>query len=309
MPINHFSAQRFSRLQLLAKQAVEGFITGLHKSPYHGFSVEFAEHRAYNSGESTRHIDWKLFGRTDKMFVKRYEEETNLRCQILIDHSGSMFYPQKKDENSVNKIQFAAQSAASLIYLMRSQRDAVGLSLIGDGLEWSSPAKSSSVHQNYLFAQLEKIYDEESGSNKSELTKALHAVADQSHKRSLIVVFSDFLDSLFKGEEDQSKLFEALQHMKYNKHEVILFHISDKHTEVDFELENRPYTFVDLETGEKVKVMPNEVKEYYTSTRQKRINEIKLKSRQYGIDWIETDIQDGVEKVLDRFIAKRSRLF
>jgi len=309
MPINHFSAQRFSRLQLLAKQAVEGFITGLHKSPYHGFSVEFAEHRAYNSGESTRHIDWKLFGRTDKMFVKRYEEETNLRCQILIDHSGSMFYPQKKDENSVHKIQFAAQSAASLIYLMRSQRDAVGLSLIGDGLEWSSPAKSSSVHQNYLFAQLEKIYDEESGSNKSELTKALHAVADQSHKRSLIVVFSDFLDSLFKGEEDQSKLFEALQHMKYNKHEVILFHISDKHTEVDFELENRPYTFVDLETGEKVKVMPNEVKEYYTSTRQKRINEIKLKSRQYGIDWIETDIQDGVEKVLDRFIAKRSRLF
>lgn len=309
MPINHFSAQRFSRLQLLAKQAVEGFITGLHKSPYHGFSVEFAEHRAYNTGESTRHIDWKLFGRTDKMFVKRYEEETNLRCQILIDHSGSMFYPQKKDEQSINKIQFAAQSAASLIYLMRSQRDAVGLSLIGDGLEWSSPAKSSSVHQNYLFAQLENIYDEESGSNKSELTKALHAVADQSHKRSLIVVFSDFLDSLFKGEEDQSKLFEALQHMKYNKHEVILFHLSDKHTEVDFELENRPYTFVDLETGEKVKVMPNEVKEYYTTTRQKRINEIKLKSRQYGIDWIETDIQDGVEKVLDRFIAKRTRLF
>jgi uncharacterized protein (DUF58 family) len=309
MPINHFKAQRFSRLQLLAKQAVEGFITGLHKSPYHGFSVEFAEHRAYNSGESTRHIDWKLYGRTDKMFVKRYEEETNLRCQILIDHSGSMFYPQRKDDKSVNKLQFAAQSAASLIYLMRSQRDAVGLSLIGNGLEWSSPAKSSSVHQNYLFAQLENIYDEQEGSKSSELTNALHAVAEQAHKRSLIVVFSDFLDSLHPGEEDQSKLFEALQHMKYNKHEVILFHLFDKHTEVDFELENRPYTFVDLETGEKVKVMPNEVKDYYTKTRQKRINEIKLKSRQYGIDWIETDIKEGVEKVLDRFIAKRSRLF
>lgn len=309
MPINHFRAQRFSRLQLLAKQAVEGFITGLHKSPYHGFSVEFAEHRAYNTGESTRHIDWKLFGRTDKMFVKRYEEETNLRCQILIDHSGSMFYPQKKDDKSVNKLQFAVQSAASLIYLMRSQRDAVGLSLIGNGLEWSSPAKSSSVHQNYLFAQLENIYDEQEGSKSSELTNALHAVAEQAHKRSLIVVFSDFLDSLHRGVEDQSKLFEALQHMKYNKHEVILFHLFDKHTEVDFELENRPYTFVDLETGEKVKVMPNEVKEYYTKTRQKRINEIKLKSRQYGIDWIETDIEEGVEKVLDRFIAKRSRLF
>lgn len=309
MPINHFRAQRFSRLQLLAKQAVEGFITGLHKSPYHGFSVEFAEHRAYNTGESTRHIDWKLYGRTDKMFVKRYEEETNLRCQILIDHSGSMFYPQKKDDKSVNKLQFAAQSAASLIYLMRSQRDAVGLSLIGNGLEWSSPAKSSSVHQNYLFAQLENIYDEQEGSKSSELTNALHAVAEQAHKRSLIVVFSDFLDSLHRGEEDQSKLFEALQHMKYNKHEVILFHLFDKHTEVDFELENRPYTFVDLETGEKVKVMPNEVKDYYTKTRQKRINEIKLKSRQYGIDWIETDIKESVEKVLDRFIAKRSRLF
>lgn len=306
MPINHFSAQRFSRLQLLAKQAVEGFITGLHKSPYHGFSVEFAEHRAYNSGESTRHIDWKLYGRTDKMFVKRYEEETNLRCQILIDKSGSMFYPKR--ENQASKLQFALQSAASLIYLMRSQRDAVGISFIGDGLEWSSPAKSSSVHYNYLFAEMEKLYDTDEGSKKSRIIDALHVSAEQIHKRSLVVIFSDFIDT-FTLSDRQDQLFEALQHLKYNKHEVILFHLFDKHTEVDFELENRPYTFIDLESGEKVKVQPHEVKDYYVEARKKRIEELKLKSRQYGIDWIETDTKDGVEKVLDRFLAKRANLF
>ena len=141
MPIDHFQAQRFGRLELLAKQAVEGFITGMHKSPYHGFSVEFAEHRAYNSGESTRHIDWKLFGRTDKMFVKRFEEETNLRCNLVIDRSGSMFYPKPDSKNEPNKIQFALQSAASLVYLMRSQRDAVGLSVYSETYEYYSPKK------------------------------------------------------------------------------------------------------------------------------------------------------------------------
>lgn len=306
MPINHFNAQRFSRLQLLAKQAVEGFITGLHKSPYHGFSVEFAEHRAYNVGESTRHIDWKLFGRTDKMFVKRFEEETNLRCQILIDKSGSMYYP--KTSNTIKKVQFATQCAASLIYLLRSQRDAVGLSLIGQGIEWSSPAKSSTTHHNFLFSELEKLYDSETGTASSNLVEALHLSAEQIHKRSLIVIFSDFIDSFSIG-KSQDKLFEALQHLKYNKHEVILFHLFDKQTEVDFELENRPYAFVDLETGEKIKVHPSDVKALYTDAQKKRIEALKLKSRQYRIDWIETDINEGVEKVLDHFLAKRSNLF
>lgn len=321
MPIDHFQAQRFSRLELLARQAVEGFITGMHKSPYHGFSVEFAEHRAYNTGESTRHIDWKLYGRTDKMFVKRYEEETNLRCQLIIDRSGSMYYPKKNNSRtstplsapneqaaSLNKIQFAIQAAASLTYLIRSQRDAVGLTFFGDGIELNTPARSSSVHQNNLFHEMEKAYDLEEGSEKSNIIDSLHAMAEQMHKRSLVVIFSDFMDTLFRNTDDQSALFQALQHLRYNKHEVILFHLFDRKTEVDLDLENRPYTFIDMETGEKIKVMPHEIKEHYAELRSKRIDDIKLKCRQYGIDWVETDVADGVVKVLDRFLAKRARL-
>lgn len=308
MPIDHFQAQRYGRLELLARQAVEGFITGLHKSPFHGFSVEFAEHRAYNKGESTRHIDWKLFGRTDKLFVKRYEEETNLRCHLVIDRSASMFYPQASTIEKPNKVQFAIQSAASLIYLLRSQRDAVGLSLIGEGIELSTATKSSSVHQNHLFNELEKVYDAEDGSKKSDIAESLHTIAETMHKRSLVVVFSDFLDTLYRGEKDQSGLFEALQHLRYKKHEVILFHIYDRQTEVDLELDNRPYTFVDLETGEKVKLLPHQVQEQYAKLRQQKIEEVKLKCRQFGIEWVATDVADGVPKVLDRFLAKRGKL-
>lgn len=308
MPIDHFQAQRFGRLELLARQAVEGFITGLHRSPYHGFSVEFAEHRAYNTGESTRHVDWKLYGRTDKLFVKRYEEETNLRCQIVIDRSGSMFYPQQPREGGLRKFQFAAQAAAALIYLMRSQRDAVGLTLFGKDLELNTPAKSSSVHQGYLFNELEKVYEQTEGAPGSNIVESLHQIAERIHKRSLVVIFSDFMDSLVRNNGDQSGLFQALQHLRYNKHEVILFHLFDRKTEVELDLENRPYTFVDLETGEKIKLLPHEAREAYTRLRTARINEVKLKCRQYGIDWIETDIAESVIKVLDRFLAKRERM-
>lgn len=308
MPIDHFRAQQFGRLELLARQAVEGFITGLHKSPYHGFSVEFAEHRAYNTGESTRHIDWKLYGRTDKMFVKRFEEETNLRCFICIDRSGSMFYPKRSEQDEPNKIRFSIQAAASLIYLMRTQRDAVGLSFIGDGIEHTTPAKTSSVHHSYLFTLLEQEYARMEGAEKSNIVESLHVLAEQVHKRSLIVIFSDFVDSTMRGEEDQQRLFEALQHLRYNKHEVVLFHVMDKATEVDLELDNRPHTFIDMETGEQVKAQPQELKKAYREARMKRINEIKLKCRQFHIDWVETDIQEGVQRVLERFLAKRSRL-
>ena len=307
MPIDHFKAQRFSRLEFLAKQAVEGFITGLHKSPYHGFSVEFAEHRAYNTGESTRLIDWKLYGRTDKMFVKRFEEETNLRCNIIIDHSGSMFYPKATDTN-LSKMQFAVQSAASLIYLMRKQRDAAGITLFGDGIELTTPAKSSSAHHSYLFSELEKVYDSENGAEKSNIVETLHLMAEKASKRSLIVVFSDFMDTLFRGQAEQTPLFEALQHMRYNKHEVVLFHMLHKSTEVDLNFENRPFTFVDLETNEQIKVNPLEIQDDYQKLRDAKIAEVKLKCRQYGIEWNECNVEEGVEKVLDRFLAKRKRM-
>jgi uncharacterized protein (DUF58 family) len=308
MPIDHFKAQQYGRLELLAKQAVEGFITGLHKSPYHGFSVEFAEHRAYNTGESTRYIDWKLFGRTDRMYVKRFEEETNLRCFVCLDRSGSMYYPKQTEDKGINKMRFAVQAAASLIYLMRGQRDAVGLSLIGNGLELTTPAKSSSVHLNHLFSLLEEQFSHVEGAETSNIIDALHALAEQAHKRSLMVVFSDFLDSAFRDQTSQDALFEALQHLKYNKHEVVLFHVQDHRTEVALELDNRPHTFIDMETGEHVKVNPNEVKALYSTERTRRNNEIKLRCRQFGIDWVEADIANGVDKVLERFLAKRSKM-
>ena len=225
--LDHNRIEQFSPLELLAKQVVEGTITGLHKSPFHGFSVEFAEHRQYNAGESTRHIDWKLFGRTDKMYVKRYEEETNLRCRIIIDRSSSMYFP-KMDSPTIdkpNKIVFSVYAAAALMSLMKKQRDTTGLSLFTDKIELHSHSRSSSVHQSYLFSELEKLLDLKASStnNTTNITNSLHQIAEMIHKRSLVIIFSDMFDDIDKQEE----MFSTLQHFKHYKHEVILFHVID----------------------------------------------------------------------------------
>jgi uncharacterized protein (DUF58 family) len=242
-------------LEFLSKQVVEGFITGLHKSPFHGFSVEFAEHRLYNTGESTRHIDWKLFARTDKLFVKRYEEETNLRCQIIIDRSSSMYYP----EEGLSKMRFSGLAAASLIHMLKKQRDASGISIFADALEYHSQCKLSSVHQKMLFSKLEETLNVPAKNVKSNIAKNLHQLAEMLHKRSLVVIFTDMMQNM--GDADD--MFAALQHFKYNKHDVILFHVEDKKTEVDFDFTNRPYLFVDSETGEKMKLFPAQIKHQY----------------------------------------------
>jgi len=214
--------QEFSELELLARQVVEGFITGLHKSPFHGFSVEFAEHRLYNKGEPTKHLDWKLFGRTDKLFVKRYEEETNLRCQLVIDDSSSMYFPVPEDKNDLpNKIRFSIYCAAALMLLLKKQRDAVGLSIFGEQLEVNTAARSSSLHHKILMTELEKRMEQiQPGiQRKTRAVEALHEIAESIHKRSLVILFSDMFDSRTESED----LFSALQHLKHNKHEVILF--------------------------------------------------------------------------------------
>jgi uncharacterized protein (DUF58 family) len=294
---------QFGNLELLAKQVVEGFITGLHKSPYHGFSVEFAEHRLYNTGESTRHIDWKLYGRSEKLFTKKYEEETNLRCQIVIDCSGSMFFP--KDGNT-NKYEYSVYAAAALIELLRRQRDAIGVSIFADELELQTAAKSSTSHIHYLYSELEKRlsnYSEKQQKNTNAIT-ALNDIAELCHKRSLIVIFSDLLDDPTKLDE----LFQALQHMKHNKHEVILFHVTDKQTEIDFELENRPYNLIDMETGESLKLQPNEIKTHYKNAIQTYFEEIKLRCANHRIDFMPADIQMGYNDVLLKYLIKRQKL-
>lgn len=299
--------KEFANLELLARQVVEGFITGLHKSPFHGFSVEFAEHRLYNTGEPTKHIDWKLYGRSDKMFVKRYEEETNLRCQLVMDHSSSMYFPLndgKKD--ALNKITFSVYCAAAIAELLKRQRDAVGLSIFAEDIELHTPAKSSAVHHKMLFHELEKLLTVPSPEEKHQTSaaNAIHAIAESIHRRSLVVIFSDMFDSSANPDE----LFSALQHLKHNKHEVLLFHVTDKKHELDFDFENRPYSFIDMETGEEVKVHPAEVKENYLNSIQSFYKELKLKCAQYKIDLIEADINQGFKQVLLPYLMKRERM-
>lgn len=292
-----------SNLELLARYVVEGFITGLHKSPFHGFSVEFAEHRSYNSGDNVRNIDWKLFGRTEKLYTKRYEEETNLRCQFVIDTSSSMYFPAGK----YNKLSFSVQSAAVLMQLIKKQRDAFGLSLFTDELWLNTPARSTTTHQQYLFAQLEKVLASTKLNVPTNLERSLHQVADSIHKRSMVIIFSDLLTTVYE-ETAQNALFAALQHLKFNKHEVIIFSVSDKAKEVDFMFGNRPYQFVDMETGATLKVNAANVKDTYLKAYQAYRNNIQLKCAQYKIDLIEADINEGFSTIISTYLIKRQKM-
>lgn len=303
MPVNRQFIEPFKNLELLAKNVVEGFITGIHKSPFHGFSVEFAEHRLYNTGESTRHIDWKLYGRTNKLFVKRYEEETNLRCQILIDTSSSMMFPVDKDNN---KLSFSIHSAAALNELLKQQRDAIGLSFFNEKIDFHLPAKGSPAQQKVVFASLDELLERKSVESKktTNAVNCLHQIAEIIHKRSLVIIFSDMFDS----EGNNENLFAALQHLKYKKHEVILFHVCDKEKELEFDFENRPYKFIDLESGEEIKLNPNQIKDSYLSYVQSFTNQLKLKCGQYQIDFVEADINQGFDTILYTYLVKRSSM-
>ena len=214
--IDQSQFEQYSSLEFLARQVVEGFITGLHKSPFHGFSVEFAEHRLYNSGESIRNIDWKLFGRSDRLYVKRFEEETNLRCQVFIDNSSSMYYPviNKPDIQNPNKITFSVYLTAALLFLLRKQRDAAGLSFFSDTVELHTQCKSSSAHYKFLYRELEKLLHPISPGNrkKTALAQVIHELAERIHRRSLVLIFSDMFENTAEIEE----MFSALQHLKHN---------------------------------------------------------------------------------------------
>ncbi len=299
--------QRLGRLELLARQAVEGFITGMHKSPFHGFSVEFAEHRLYNPGESTRHIDWKLYGRTDKLFVKRYEEETNLRCQLVLDCSSSMWYPAEVQPNGpdMNKLKFAIHSSAALMELFRRQRDAVGLSVFSEDLDAHIPAKSSAAHMRMIYHELERLLDSVGQRQKATSTvEALHQIAEASPRRSLVIVFSDLLD---RG-GDVDELMAALQHLRHNKHEVVLFHVLEDSTEMNFDFADRPTIFEDLETGEEVRLHPMEVRAAYRDRMANLRKELEIRCAQYRIDWVDVDIASGVFPVLSAYLVKRAKL-
>jgi len=301
-----YNLKNFENLELLAKQVVEGFIIGLHKSPFHGFSVEFAEHRLYNQGEGTKNIDWKVFARTNKMFVKKYEEETNLRCQIIIDGSSSMYFPDNAGEKThgLNKLKFSALAAASLMNLFRKQRDAFGLSIFDSEVKLRTQSKSSTTHYKLLLTHLDKLIKDDAKEKTTAAAESLHIIADAIHRRSLVIIFSDMFD---QG-SNQDKMFSALQHLKHNKHEVILFDVVDKNLEIDFAFDNRPYLFVDMESGEEIKLQSNEIKSYYTERLQSMKDELRQKCLQYKIDYVEADINKGFNPILQQYLVKRNKM-
>jgi len=298
--------EQFDNFEFIAQQIVEGFITGMHRSPYHGFSVEFAEHRIYNKGESTRHIDWKLFARTEKLFIKKYEEETNVRCHIVIDTSSSMLFPYPESK-TLNKLAFSAYCAAALIHLLRKQRDAVGLTLFSDTIESHSGSKLSQVHVQHLYQELSKMIvkaNESMLNRKTAAASCLDQLADNITTRSLVIIFSDMFDGT-----NEEELFSALQHLKFNKHEVILFHVVDRKLEQDFAFENRPHKFISLETGEELKINPADVRETYTTKIKEYFERLRTRCTQYRIDIIEVDIQDSFREVLLAYLVKRNKLY
>ncbi|WP_417855738.1 DUF58 domain-containing protein [Xanthomarina gelatinilytica] len=295
----------FKNLDLLAKQVVEGFIAGMHKSPFHGFSAEFAEHKIYNQGESTKHIDWKLYAKTDKLFTKRYDEETNLRCHLIIDNSSSMHYPELKSFSidHLNKIAFTALASASLIHILKKQRDAIGMSVYSDSYTYYAPEKGSERHHQMLLHQLSELVVSKPENKQTETYTFLHQIAEKIKRRSLIFFFTDMLQTSV----NQEKLFEALRHLKYNKHEVVLFHVFDKEKEVLFDFDNSPKRYVDVETGEHMNLYAENIRDNYKEAVRTYFETIKLKCGQYRIKYVEADINKKFDNILTTYMVERQK--
>ena len=295
----------FTNLELLARQVVEGFISGMHKSPFHGFSAEFAEHKIYNNGESTRHIDWKLFAKTDKLYTKRYEEETNLRCHLILDNSASMHYPETKvfKRDSLNKIGFSVLAAASIMHILKRQRDAVGLSIYSDSYEYYAPEKGSERHHKMLLNEMNNIFSNPVKNKTTDSYTYLHQIAEKLKRRSLVFLFTD----MFQDDKDETELFEALKHLKYNKHEVVLFHVIDKKRELDFDFDNVPRRFTDVETGSHIDLYADNFKESYRETVLNYIDALKLQCAKYRIKYVQADVGENFEKILTTYLVERQK--
>lgn len=294
----------FQHLELLANQIVEGFISGMHKSPFHGFSAEFAEHKIYNSGESTKHIDWKLFAKTDRLYTKRFEEETNLRCHLIIDNSSSMHYPALGANQFFyeNKIGFSVLASVVLMNLLKKQRDAVGLSVYSDSYEYYAQEKGSDRHHRMLLNALEGVLQSSKIPKKTDTITFLHQIAEKIHRRSMVILFTD----MFQGEDDE-RLFKALQHLKHNKHKVVLFHVVDKKTEFNFDFDNAPRKFIDLETGEQVNLFAENVRNDYEKLVQNYFSKVANTCAMYKIKYVPVSVDDKFEKILTTYLVEKQK--
>lgn len=287
-------------LELLAKELVEGFIIGLHKSPYHGFSVEFAEHRMYHTGDNLKHVDWKVFGRKDIMFTKKYEEETNLRCCIAIDTSGSMYFPS----TGINKLQHSCIASAALIHLLKMQLDAFGIAQIKADELLLSRFSTTSAHFKQQIADLQNLATTQHQASKPNVAQAIHELSEKVAQRSVIVLFTDIP---FQEITDNSFL-DSLLHLKHRKHEVIIFHLIDQKLEEQFDFGNEPYEFEDLETGKMIKLYPNNIKEQYLKKLRVYQQNIQDFCLNHNISLIPYNLQEPITKILQEYLQKRSKL-
>ncbi|WP_333694288.1 DUF58 domain-containing protein [Flavobacterium sp.] len=292
----------FKHLELLANQVVEGFISGMHKSPFHGFSAEFAEHKVYNKGESTKHIDWKLFAKTDRLYTKRYEEETNLRCHLIIDNSSSMHFPQLESGQPFyeSKIGFSVLASAVLMNLLKKQRDAVGLSVFSDTYEYYAPEKGSDRHHRMILNKLEDLLENPKVAKPTETVTFLHQIAEKMHRRSMIILFTDMFQN---GEEE--KLFTALQHLKHNKHKVVLFHVLDQKRELNFDFDNAPRKFIDVESGETVNLFADNIKEVYEKNVDAYFKKVAMTCAQNKIKYVPVNVGANFEKILTTYLVEK----
>jgi len=267
--------------------------------------VAFAEHKIYNTGESTKHIDWKLFAKTDKLYTKRYEEETNLRCHMILDSSASMYYPEVAELSlqNLNKLGFGVLAIAALMHILKKQRDAVGLSIYSDHYDFYASEKSSERHHQMLLARLNSISNASGKGRQTKTYTYLHQIAEKMHRRSLVFLFTD----MFQASSNEEELFNALRHLKYNKHEVVLFHIVDTDKELHFNFDNRPKRFKDVETGEYLDLYSDTVREDYEEGVKQYFKNLKLKCAQYRIKYVEADIHDDFSKVLNTYMVERQQ--
>ena len=279
-------------MELKARLVVEGFIAGLHKSPYHGFSVEFAEHRQYMPGDNIRDIDWKVFAKSDRYYIKQYEEETNLKAYLLLDCSASMGY----GSGDTNKLEYSSLLVASLSFLMLKQRDAVGLVTFDDKIRKYIPPRSKSGHLHLLLSELAN----QKPSDKTDIASALHEMAERISRRGLIVIFSDLLD-------DPDKIISGLKHFRHKRHEVILFHILDPR-ERDFAFPAEAI-FKDMETGEEITTLPWQMRKHYEKATKDFSDRIALECRQSRIDYYAIDTSKPFDLALYAFLSKREKLY
>lgn len=292
-------------MELRARLIVEGFITGMHKSPYHGFSVEFAEHRPYNSGDELRHVDWKVYAKSDRYYVKQYEEETNLRHYVVLDTSASMRY---KGDSTVSKLEYGSMLSAALHYLMVKQRDATGLVGFDKAVHTIRPPTSTSAHLRGLLSMLDKLTSTEPRPEKGDATAAaaaLHEVAERIHRRALVVVVTD----LFENVAVHDDLLKALRHLRYRGHEVLVFHVLDAATERQFKFPDVPMVFRDMETGEEVSLQPAQLRESYTEAVTAFTEAFRRRCREMAVDFVELDTAKPYDEALIAYLNKRRRLY